>query len=219
MPKTKDKKPEKALTKPEAKKKVVKPKANKGMKVGGRKKHNWISLKKDYLYSKHHFIRDFLIEKGIAREGKPTSGVACKKTKGWRDDKLAMLEEQHDEIRQTMRDQLKPYVKELILDFKEAKTMTINAIQERLANHAGKGPFGYFLKIADLRDILMIIKTELGEPTSISKSSSFNANVDLNKLIDQAEKAEKPIDPYDNDREVYGDPTDLPTLTIDGHEQ
>lgn len=176
---------------------------------------NWVELKKEFFESKHSTLKYFLLEKGLMQEGKVMSGTLTAGTSGWAGEKRGLLNEQVGEIRELMRDNIKEYCRELVLEYTDLKNLALNAITERLVDHSKKGPFGYYLKVTDMLLILKAIKTELGEPTEISRNTNVNKNLNLDVLLSAINESEEPIDPNKLDNELYPD-LKIPVVEIDG---
>lgn len=234
MPK-KIKSPKVKKTAKSPKKKTVKKKKGEGdlggeskvkepRKEGGSEKEslNWTTLKYAFFSSGFGNVMSFLKDQGIIeRHRTALSGFMQNKTKGWAKEKKQLYIEQEIDIRENFRNQAEEIAREVLIDLKRAKTMTINAILERLANHRRMGMFGHVLKNGDLIQILNVIKTELGEPSTISASKNTNANIDINKLLAHVRNSDKPVDPFQFDKRVYGDDlfNRIKPIVIDGREQ
>lgn len=183
-------------------------------------KHNWDKLKLEFFQSDFSEVKPFLIQKGVLRKGQKYGSNTAVKTKGWGKEKRTLFENAFKVVKKDMTNEIKPYIKEYLISFIEAKILCINGLIERMGHDMNfNNPNRLSMKVTDLRSILEIIKTELGEPIKIADKGQVKPDIDLNKLIERIEKSDEPFDPLKNEKELYGEPTDLPEIYIDGVKQ
>lgn len=177
---------------------------------------NWKKLKVEYMASDIYIVNDFLRAKDIIGESPNVSGSIKKHTTSWRPEKRKMLEERADMQAEINRELMEMETRHLTSTAAQKKAQILNIIQERLLEYKKKSGFGnYIISNKDLIGMLNVVKTELGEPTTITKNE--NHNVDVNDLLNQINKVDEPVSEKDIERELYGD-REILTVEVDGRE-
>lgn len=137
-----------------------------------KQKHNWDALKSEFLESEFYEVKAFLSQKWIKLNG----WWIAKKTKGWWKDKQAMADRI---INEAMELNVQKQAESLAIPMdtlKKAKNAAVARVMWMLAKREWEDGKVEEIKlsIADIERILRIIKTELGEPTTISKNENLN---------------------------------------------
>ena len=127
-------------------------------------KHDWQQLKIEFFQSETDEVKSFLSQKWIKLNG----WWIAKKTKGWWKEK----QDFKDKILQrALEKQAKEEVKNLevpIEDLKKAKKAVIWLLMKKLDTAIKWGD----ISVSEQERILKMIKTELWEPTNISKTDA-----------------------------------------------
>lgn len=140
------------------------------------KKYDWERLKLEFMASESQDLRPWL-ESQIGKT-QAKSGQATKKTAGWAKEKTEFLGKiQARAIRELERDQAqnwKPKMKELGLMHNTIITLYKAALNKMFEESVDKAT-GKVIKMPDLWDvdrIWKVVKTEKGEPITVTKSDN-----------------------------------------------
>ena len=141
-------------------------------KPDGRQKHDWAALKVEFFESQFFDVLPFLVAKELAKKGKKLSSHTAEKTKGWGEEKRKWLEER---ARKKLDAISSEWDTRIIPQLRAAKTVAIQRILEligaiRFSSEKKLPP----ISLADLERAIRLIKTELGEPSSLTASRVEN---------------------------------------------
>lgn len=183
---------------------------------------NWKVLKTHYMNHPQISVEAFLREMGILQMGKRPTKTMGKNYKGWREEKFVYLEQKHEEEAEALSAQYAIESSKIHSSCLQKKTRILNAIDKRITRSDQLNNFGnYLISTKELVQMMNVVKTELGEPTSISKSNVNNTNLNINDLIDQmTEEDNRNLDDKENDKRAFGEDVfdRLPIIEIDGRE-
>lgn len=142
------------------------------------KRINWEKLKRDYLTGDVESVSEFVRQK-TSKETAKNNSVATK-TKGWSEERKELQMEATEKAKKELLEEITVSHTGLLL----AKQRALRLIEKRLDEleeaeiyHDKEFGIPVFTKnIAAIEKVLNIIKTELAEPTSLSK---VNSNLSL----------------------------------------
>lgn len=168
-------------------------------KKQGQPKYDWILWKQRYLDSPEINIREFFRQEiGVTEDGFFTSGNFYRETNGWRNDKLIYLSEKQREARQAIKEKYAVEYSELY----KWKSTALNAAAAMLKQGLiiQKTPQGdriekVNLTVKELTNLIKIIKTELGEPSTINKDQfeDLDKDSDISLQIELTKELNKSI--------------------------
>lgn len=142
-------------------------------------KHDWSSLKKEYILSDYSEVKSFMKDKGIPL------GTYNSHTTGWTEERRKYWERSTEEI-------VNEFVKskegkEQIMRLLESKKLIFDSVIDRLKVNNQKLP------MKEIKTAWEIIQTELGLTTSIKDTNLDHTtngekigDIDLSKLSDEA---------------------------------
>lgn len=148
------------------------------------KKHNWASLKQEYMQSDHRdvldFIRSKLSDEEVQNDKHIRNGNIRRQTKGWKAEKEKMWEDSAIAAKEKMVEKATDEASELM----KTKEVLIQLLKSKIVKERSE------LSMKDLKLMLDIIKTELGEPTKISQNTNQNTNLNTEATIFNDEESE-----------------------------
>jgi hypothetical protein len=137
----------------------------------GKTKYDWIELKQRYLDSIYTNVREFFRQElGISEDSFFNSGNYSRETNGWKTDKEIYQLEKNKEAQRLMKE----HYAISYADLYKWKSTALQAAAIQLKQGLileGDKIKGVSLKPKELETLWKIIKTELNEPTTVSKSN------------------------------------------------
>ncbi len=132
------------------------------------KKIDWIKLKQEFLAGDIEDVSEFCKKQGLSKP--EASGSVGKATKGWK--------EERNSLKQTALEAAKSkHIEQSILPNEKLLKMKENIliiVGNKIAKEQDK------MSAADLKSLIQIIKTELGEPITINVNRNLDQSLDKN---------------------------------------
>ena len=175
-------------------KKKTKEKSDVKRKPGGQQKYNWAELKKEFFESEHLEVKIFFQEKFNIYNG--SIGAA---TAGWTAEKKEIKMEAANNAIRKMRDEMEGELHQFVVDIvreakrqlKERVTPTghdLDVYDEEIGIKKKKTVITPQLSSSDLKNFFEIVKTELGEPSKVTKQN--NITIPPSEAVNEEDRKE-----------------------------